>query len=137
MDPGHSGLTPRVSTTVADLMIEDGGILLICFKPDARLNAECIDELIDAHVALADGRKHPTLADVRNLIEDDHLSRKLGAGPRPASVTSKLALLVGSPLSRLIGNFFVRVSRPAYPTRLFSEEELARRWLMSEPDEAS
>jgi hypothetical protein len=44
-----------------------------------------------------------------------------------------MAVLVGDPLSRMLGNFFLRVSRPAYPTRIFTDEAAARRWLAEEP----
>ena len=46
----------------------------------------------------------------------------------PPSV-SALALLVGSPLSRAIGNFFIGFNKPAVPTRLFSSEVDAIPWL--------
>ena len=40
-----------------------------------------------------------------------------------------IALLVGSPLSRVIGNFFVGLNRSTFPLRLFTSEEEAIAWL--------
>ena len=47
-----------------------------------------------------------------------------------ASTTSvAVALLVGSPLTRVIGMFFMGLNRPATPTRLFTSEPEALAWL--------
>jgi hypothetical protein len=40
-----------------------------------------------------------------------------------------VALLVGSPMSRAIGNFFIGLNKPLIPTRLFVSEPEALAWL--------
>ena len=45
-------------------------------------------------------------------------------------VWSETALVVGSPVSRVIGNFFVGLNRPKYPLRLFDDQEFATAWLL-------
>ncbi len=37
-----------------------------------------------------------------------------------------MAILVENPVSRVLGNLFIRVRRPGYPTRMFSDEGSAR-----------
>jgi len=44
--------------------------------------------------------------------------------------TSRLALYVESSLSRVIANFFIGVSRPSVPTKVFTEMDDALRWLL-------
>ena len=39
-------------------------------------------------------------------------------------------LLVKSGLSKMIGNFLIGLNRSSYPTRLFTEEQLAANWLI-------
>jgi hypothetical protein len=46
-----------------------------------------------------------------------------------ARVAPAVALIVGSPLSRMIGNFFLGLNRTAVPIRLFTSEPAARSWL--------
>ena len=43
----------------------------------------------------------------------------------------RCAVLVGHPVSRVLGNFFLGISRPAYPTRLFTDPAAAIGWLKS------
>lgn len=40
-----------------------------------------------------------------------------------------MALLIGSPVSRMIGNFFLGINRLRVPVRLFSDEAEALEWL--------
>lgn len=39
------------------------------------------------------------------------------------------AVLIGSPIGSMIGNFFIRVSKPLRPTKLFTDEAAAKKWL--------
>jgi hypothetical protein len=47
-------------------------------------------------------------------------------------VIAALAILVGTPGSRLVGNMFLRFQHARIRTRLFSDEALAIRWLQSQ-----
>lgn len=40
-----------------------------------------------------------------------------------------MALLVGSSFGRMIGNLYMAVSPPRFPTRLFTDEDEATAWL--------
>ncbi len=48
---------------------------------------------------------------------------------RRGDLVSAVALVVGTPLSRMMGNFFLSVSRPMAPTRLFEDEASELAWL--------
>lgn len=39
------------------------------------------------------------------------------------------AILTGSNLTKIMGNIFMKFSRPQYPTKLFTDEEKALEWL--------
>jgi hypothetical protein len=131
---GQSGGVPgaKVRTAAADVYEEGDGTLVVRFHDQARAVGEQGAEVVRAHVAVAAGRKLRTLVDVRGIAAVDLGTRQLAAGPALEAVTLRMALVVGNPLSRTLGNFFLRVARPAYPTRLFSDEVAARRWLDEE-----
>jgi len=42
---------------------------------------------------------------------------------------NSMAIVIKSPLSRVIGNFFLGMNKPAVPTRLFDDENDAIEWL--------
>ncbi len=116
-------------TAVADVNAEADGTIVLRFDPDCRVDERDAVEVVATHVALARGSRRPVLADMRGMISADRGTRELAAGPDVTAATSRLAILVGNPVTRVIGNFFLRVSSPKYPTRIFSDETLARAWL--------
>ncbi len=44
-------------------------------------------------------------------------------------MVSAVALIVDTPLSRILGTFFLSVNKPPYPVRMFDDEESAVAWL--------
>ena len=47
-----------------------------------------------------------------------------------ASFACAVAILTQSPVSKVIGNFFVGLNKPSIPTRLFTLEQDALNWLL-------
>lgn len=39
------------------------------------------------------------------------------------------ALIIDSPIGRVLGNFFISISRPLRPTKIFTDEIKAIKWL--------
>jgi hypothetical protein len=44
---------------------------------------------------------------------------------------SAFGIIVSSTVSRVIGNFFMGINKPPVPTRLFSDEAAATKWLLN------
>ena len=74
----------------------------------------------------------PLLCDLTNVVKMSHECRKHFAGPEHAATFSKCALIVTSPVSRIIGNFFLGLNKPLKPTRLFTSKEEGLKWLKEE-----
>jgi len=114
---------------VATVHAEADGTVVLVFAEGCRLDAVNTAPVVEAHVAAAHGQKRPTLADVRGLRSATREARELAAGPPVAAITSRMALIVGNPVTRTLGNFFLMVTSPKYPTRLFTDVAAARPWL--------
>lgn len=108
---------------------EPGGVVTVRIREGASLDLTRIRKIMDVHVALADGRAWPTLADIRGLKSITRDARRELTGPRLTAIIRGLAVLVGSPTTRVIGSFFLRVQSPSYPVRIFDDEAKARAWL--------
>jgi hypothetical protein len=117
----------------ADVYAEPDGTVVLRFRVGARLTRELTAEVTRAHIAAANGQKRPILADLRGLASADRASRELAAGADVEAATLRLALLVDNPVTRVLGNFFLRVTTPGYPTQIFSDERQARAWLKEHP----
>ena len=74
--------------------------------------------------------RHPLLVDIRAVKSISLDARRYFAGPEHAPITtSAVALLIESPVSELIGRFFLRLDKPHFPLQLFSSETEALSWL--------
>lgn len=121
----HDRRAPAVATVVAEA---DGTVVLV-FQPGCRLDAENTVHIVRAHIAAAAGQKRPTLADLRGMRSATREARELAGGPDVVAITLRMALIVANPVSRVLGNFFMTVTHPKYPTRIFKDEASARHWL--------
>ncbi|CAN5762381.1 hypothetical protein BH11BAC7_BH11BAC7_19970 [soil metagenome] len=80
-------------------------------------------------ISVSGGSNYPILVDLREIKSiskeaRDHFSMR---GRKP-HVTA-IAMLVASPLSRIIGNFFLGLNRPTVSTRLFTSETEGISWM--------
>jgi hypothetical protein len=71
----------------------------------------------------------PTMVLMQDLARVDREARALFASETYNRVCSQTALVVGSPVSRVIGNFFVGLNRPKHLFRIFDDPALAIEWL--------
>ena len=69
------------------------------------------------------------LIDMRQTTRITRQARNHYAGKRTASIQRATALLVASPLSATIANFFMGLNKPLSPTRMFTNEKEAIDWL--------
>ena len=89
---------------------------------DARQNLAVLLELIGS------GRA-PVLVDLRGVHSQSAEARTVFAGPDAYRVSTAVALLIGSPISRVVGNFYLGFNKPMTPSRLFTDLDEARAWL--------
>ena len=110
--------------------LRSDGILQSETLPGASQSLADARENLTAYVQLAGGRRRPLLMDMRTVSGPlDRTAREYFAGPQYAAVVSATALLVGSPVGRLIGSFVLRLTRPVSPGRIFTSESEALAWL--------
>ena len=84
---------------------------------------------MEAFWDVAGHRRRPVLVDMRRVRSIDRAARVHYVSPESALRTLAVGILVGSPLSRVVGNFFIGLNKAPIPTRLFSAEPEALRWL--------
>jgi hypothetical protein len=81
----------------------------------------------DAMTKLTGGKRVPLLVDAHDAGPQSRAARSEFV--RRDDLVSAVALLGATPLSRMMGNFFIAVSRPTMPTKLFDDESSALAWL--------
>ena len=72
------------------------------------------------------GNPYKVMVDIRACTSIDREAREAYA-VNPLNLA--VALLIGNPISRMLGNFYLGLNRVASPIRLFNSEDKAISWL--------
>jgi hypothetical protein len=132
-------MTPEskiIRTGIADVWMDSEQITHMHFKPTERHDLEDAQEVVKAHNSLTNGVKTPVLADLRNVTTGaNRQARKYYCLEESCKSKLGMAMLVQSPVQRMLGNLFVKINKPPYPTRLFLDEKEALIWLRAIPHE--
>ncbi len=120
----------RVIETRTELIsLDDDGIVRCKVKATEDHGLADAIENVRATSELVGDRRVLLLLDARTATKIDREAREYYAGPENAKVVRATAMLIGSYVGRIIGNFILRVNHPPFPFRLFSDEESANNWL--------
>ncbi len=108
---------------------EKEGILYMLTKPGSEHDlAEVQLKFAKSRVLVGAGRV-PVLLDTEGTADYSPEVRGYMAGPEASELVKALAVVVYNIGLRIAGNFFIHVTKPPYPTKLFSNREDARAWL--------
>lgn len=105
------------------------GICRTVTKPNAEIDVPEALENSAAVTGFFTDRKFPLLVDARNIRSMTKEARKHFSTNNRETKILCFALMVNSPLSRVIGNFFMGINKPQVPARLFADENEAIEWL--------
>ncbi len=118
-----------IETEKARIWLRDEGITVIEFKPGAEVNLANIKENFAVHRKLSQGKRIPVFTDVTGVKYMERAARVYSSGEEANKDIEALAVLVNSPLSRVLGSIFIGLNKPLYPFKLVSSEKEAIKWL--------
>jgi hypothetical protein len=119
----------KVITKSETIILDSSGIVKCCIHDDYYLELDDAKENIEAIKQFGNGKPIPVLVDIRESKGGSKESRAYFASEETGKIQSACALIVSSPLSRLIGNFFIGLNKTKFPTKLFLKEDEAVAWL--------
>ena len=114
-----------IETRTAKLWMDEDGILRVEVLPNITTTRADAEECIAEGIKLA-GSSLLVLIDIRKALGIERDARETYA-QQPYS--KAMALLVTSPLSKMLANFFIRLSRSTSPIKIFTSENEASEWL--------
>ncbi len=120
---------PEVVINSGRFWIDGEGFFRGEASPAATQDLADATEQVAAQRAMNVSLPRPFLMDIRNARALSRQARSYYASAEVAEVFSATALIVSSPVSRAIGNFFLGLNKPSMPTRLFGSEAEALGWL--------
>jgi hypothetical protein len=110
--------------------LDKRGFIISKVRPGSEIGLNEAKGNTQAVIDISGGSNYPIFVDIREIKSiskeaRDHFSMR---GRKP-NVTA-IAMLVSSPLSRIIGNFFLGLNKPTVPTKMFTSEPDAISWMI-------
>lgn len=118
-----------VNIAKASMWLGEDGIVRIMWIPGSDVTLEDAEESMTAYLRINQGKRRPLFVDTSQMKSLAREARHLYASEEAARVASAVGLIVGTPVSRVLGNFYLGLSNPHLPTRLFAVESEALDWL--------
>lgn len=72
---------------------------------------------------------YPLLSNIKAVKSSTKPARDFLASPEGCEGIVACAVLIDSPLGSMLGNFFLSISKPTSPTKIFTDESEAKKWL--------
>jgi hypothetical protein len=117
-------------TRTSEYWLGEDGILHISVIPGVHKTLEdAKEDLEQGRKILGHDRRVPGLVDIRRIQSVSHEARRYYGQKEAAKLFCAQALLVESPLSRVIGNFMLGLNKTLFPIKLFTDEDAALAWL--------
>ena len=117
------------TSRVARIWVGADGIARIIHVPGAEVTLADAQETMAAYKKLNNGKRLPLFIDTKTMKSLSREARHFYAGEEAAACASAAAIIVGTPVSKVLGNFYLGLSNPKLPSRLFSSEDEALAWL--------
>ena len=117
-----------LETKYANYRIIDG-IMHIVYPSDLVIYIEVAKDIVKNRLLFSNGTAMPLFFDIRGIAFIDGASRKYFTTPEALHNVPAGAFLINSLVSRLAGNIFIRIDKPIVPTKLFTDEKKALKWL--------
>lgn len=118
-----------IETRTSKTFLRDDGIIQCELLPNTEINLTDAIESVKAGKSISGGRKRPVLVIFGTVKSISREAREYFGGKETTDHTLAIALLISSVTGRVIGNFMIGLNKTLYPTRLFTNEDEAVKWL--------
>ncbi len=128
------GITSRIlkesKTGKGKVLLYENGILHQVYEDAITLDIDDSRKEIGIYKKeyCADG-KRPILVDITKVKSVTRASRSMYSSEETAGLLLGAALLVGNPVSRVVGNFYLGLNKSTMPIKLFTDIDEAWNWL--------
>ena len=111
--------------------MDEDGVLYQDYSPGTVLKLEdSLEELKIYRTTFCKEEKRPIIVDLSNIKTVSKESRDIYSSQEMGDTISAAALIVSNPVSRILGNFYMGISKTRMPVRMFASSCDAKDWLM-------
>jgi hypothetical protein len=118
-------------TEVDRQWLGEDGILYVEILPNAEMTLANAQQSTETFKQVTGGKKRPLLIDISRQKSMSREAREHKAGKAVENDVLALALVMTSPVGKVLGNLYYSLSKPSFPVRLFTSKNEAVEWLKS------
>jgi hypothetical protein len=118
---------PHFENEFARFWIENQ-ILYFVYKPGVVVNIRAAKKIVSDRLKFQQEVAYPVFCDVRGITDSDKAARSYLANEGSVLVKA-VSVLVESPVTRSMLNFYLRMSKPLVPTQIFTDKVSALKYL--------
>ena len=111
----------------AEFWIEEN-ILFFIYKPNVTINLQGAKQIVADRLRVQKGVSYPVFCDMRGIKDSDKPARDYLAKEGSALVKA-VGVFTDSPVTRIMANFYLTISRPLVPTKMFTDKNNALEFL--------
>jgi hypothetical protein len=111
----------------AEYWTEDG-VLFFVYKPGTNMDLAAARQVVNDRVEVQKGESYPVFCDMRGVRDSNKAARDYLAKEGSALVRA-VAVLIDSPVTKVMLNFYLTISRPLVPTKMFTDKNQALEYL--------
>lgn len=109
------------------IILEDG-IVIATWESQA-VDLTVAQRAVKYRLEATKHQSYPLLSNIKPIKNISKPARDYLASEDGCEGIIAAAVLIDSPLGSMIGNFFISISRPLRPTKIFTDETEAKKWL--------
>ena len=104
-------------------------ILFFTYKSGSKITLAIAKEIVKTRLEYINGTAYPTLIKDHGLVSLDKEARDFLSSPEGSLGVTAAALMVHSVFNTFLGNFFLKVTQPKIPAKIFTDQSKALEWL--------
>jgi hypothetical protein len=121
-------MSTNTDTPYVHMELRDG-ILIATYKKGLNIDLKMAERIIRSRLDFTEGRKLPVLIRNQGVITINKEAREYLSSVEGTTGLSAAAIILNSPFEFVLGVFFVKVNGSLIPSKVFSDEASAMKWL--------
>jgi hypothetical protein len=103
-------------------------ILFFEYKPDVVINLVAAQRIVTDRIQMQKEKAYPVLCDIRGIADSDKAARDYLA-QHGSVLTKAVSILAHQTVSIVMISFYLKISKPQVPTKVFSNKPAALEFL--------
>jgi hypothetical protein len=119
-----------VATSSGFTWLDEDGIIIAIGSSHQLHTLEHAIENTKINAELAGAVRRPFLIDMNKVKTMSREAREYYAGPEPRKSITAVGIVTNSSVGKAVANFFLLLTKPSVPTRMFTDVKEAKEWLL-------